>query len=281
MIKMDSSDPKYDPTKPCPNCEMNQLNTKKDEAKEVKDKEGFGEKYYVIIQPTDQDIASIGGPFYDKSEAEEHKQILVEKITKSPAWRIDLALDEIPHEDEKPSEREVEEWVSNDIAVVSDATHPGLIKEIESDSPDALGYNRVRPSQQIKKIDEDDKYFKQVKLKELEDRSPTKDNVAKFQNRTKKASPENESHTPLQQVKSLIGVATNLEKLIDPNSDLEDWIGSKIARALSDITDLKNYLEYHTVEGKYNTPNTFDIGPISLDSIASRVNRIKSNKGVK
>jgi hypothetical protein len=266
MIKMDPSDPEYSPTEPCPNCGFVAIETTSgDEKKEIKDKEGFGEKYYTIFRPEDSDIDTIGGPFYDKSEADSHREVLIEKIINSPTYDDWLGFNY-----SSKSQKEKREEIENSVSTVNDLE---LSKEIEySDFPDV-----VRPSQQIKQIDEHDKYSKKIKLKELADRLPTKDkNVANNQSRTKKASAENESHVPLLQVRSLIGVAADLEKLIDPSTDLEDWVGSKIARALSDITDLKNYLEYHTVEGKYNTPNTFDIGPVSLDSIASRVNRIKS-----
>ena len=69
MIKMETSDPKFDPTQPCPNCEITQLSNEGKEDKQV----GFGEKYYVHNRQTDLGYI---GPFYQKSDAQEMKEEL-------------------------------------------------------------------------------------------------------------------------------------------------------------------------------------------------------------
>jgi len=91
MVKLEPSDPKFDPTQPCPSCEMTQLSNKGKEDKQV----GFGEKYYVHnsgnswiarLLPGRQTDLGYVGPFYQKSDAQEMKEELEGYDKESAKW---------------------------------------------------------------------------------------------------------------------------------------------------------------------------------------------------
>lgn len=70
--------------------------------------------------------------------------------------------------------------------------------------------------------------------------------ITQKEKRKKKA--ESDSHMALSQLDNLAEKAHSLSSMIHPGDDLEDWIDAKIARALSDLEDLENYVEYHRNE---------------------------------
>jgi hypothetical protein len=169
MIDLDPSDPEYDPTKPCPKCKMVQFDVKKDEVKENKNIEGFGERHYIVYQPTDGDIETIGGPIYDKSDAEDLRELLIRKIKNSTYFK-----------DVEVGERGLSpEYVEEEVSVVSSSSHPSLVKEIENEGDAGFGSYVMRPSQQFKKIEEQDKRWKDKQLEKLEERKTKGPNIAK------------------------------------------------------------------------------------------------------
>jgi hypothetical protein len=59
----------------------------------------------------------------------------------------------------------------------------------------------------------------------------------------KKSEEDNDSHMSVTYLKNIIRMAEELMVLVDPESDLEDWVDAKITIAHEALSDVNTYLK--------------------------------------
>ena len=59
---------------------------------------------------------------------------------------------------------------------------------------------------------------------------------------------ESDSRMSKSYIKQILEAASQLDELVDPEQDLEDWVDAKITRARNDLADVLGYLKYYTPE---------------------------------
>lgn len=59
---------------------------------------------------------------------------------------------------------------------------------------------------------------------------------------------ESDSGMSKSYIKQIIESAQELNQLINPEKDLEDWVDAKITRARNDLADVLGYLKYYPQE---------------------------------
>lgn len=59
---------------------------------------------------------------------------------------------------------------------------------------------------------------------------------------------ESDSRMSKSYIKQIIEVANELDHLLNPEQDLEDWVDAKITRARNDLSDVLGYLKHYPEE---------------------------------